>query len=345
MLKNNARELLVTHFQVAGLEGLGLADKPAAVKAAAMILDFLEQTQKKSLQYIDGINVYGSGEFMLLDQAARRNLELTATIRSGQRRGSLLWVIDDTLTPMGGRLLKDWLENPLLNTELIHRRLDGVAELTTDQMALTELRRLLKDIYDLQRIIGRICYGSANPRDLIALRNSLYLLPGIFALLSRLASPIYAILFDHFDLLEDITQLIEDAIDDDPPLSPKDSGVIKVGYNEQVDELRRITGGGKSWLLEFEAAERERTGIRNLKVGYNKVFGYYIEISKSRQEEAPADYIRKQTLVNGERFITEELKEMEHKILSAGDQLAAFEYQIFCEIREKIAASGSRIRR
>ncbi len=343
-IKNNAEELVRLQFNVASLEGLGLNDKPLAVKAAATILDFLAQTQKKSLQYIDQINVFTIGEHMVLDQTARRNLELTATMRSNQRHGSLLWVLDDTLTPMGGRLLKDWLENPLLKTELIRRRLDGVEELVRQPVVLDDLRKQLNNIYDLERIVGRICYGSASPRDLIALRNSLYLLPGVFAFINRLQSPFFMILFDHLDLLEDVCQLLEKSIADDPPVSAKDSGVIKEGYNQEVDQLREITNGAKNWLLDFEIRERERTGIRTLKIGYNKVFGYYIEISKGRLADVPAHYTRKQTLVNGERFITSELKEMEDKMLRAGDKLASLEYQLFCEIRDQIAAASNRIR-
>ncbi|MCR4962442.1 MAG: DNA mismatch repair protein MutS [Firmicutes bacterium] len=344
-IKNNAEELVRMQFQVASLEGLGLQDKPLAVKAAAAVLDFLAQTQKKSLEYIDQIHVFAVGEHMILDQSARRNLELTATMRNNQRYGSLLWVVDDTLTPMGGRLLKDWLENPLLSSELISRRLDGVEELTRQPLLLDDLRNQLKNIYDLERIVGRICYGSASPRDLIALRNSLYLLPGIYAFINRLQSPFFMILFEHLDLLEDICQLLEESIADEPPVSAKDSGVIKEGYHQEVDQLRSITGGAKNWLLDFENQERERTGIRTLKVGFNKVFGYYIEVSKGRLADVPEEYTRKQTLVNGERFITAELKAMEDKMLSAGDKLAALEYQLFCEVRDKLAAAGSRIRR
>jgi DNA mismatch repair protein MutS len=344
-VRRNFAEILQIHFGVANLEGLGLAEYPQAALASAMIINYLLQTQKRSLQYIDKITLYGSGEYLLLDAATRRNLELVATMRSGKRKGSLLWVIDDTLTAMGGRTLRDWLDNPLLASHAVSLRLDAVEELTLNTPLLAELRGLLKSLHDMPRLITKVSFGSAGPRDLLALKSSLQLQPRIFALLSRMKTPLMMSLLDNLDLLEDIASLIEAAIAEDAPLSARDSGIIRKGYDTEVDELRELSGSARQMLLELEARERARTGIRTLKVGYNKVFGYYIEISKSRLEEAPADYIRKQTLVNGERFITEELKELENKILTAGEKLSTLEARICNEIREKTAAAGPRINR
>ena len=344
-IKNSADELLKIHFNVANLEGLGLSEHPLAVKAAAVILDFLQQTQKRSLDYIDKIKLYGNSDFMCLDAATRRNLELTSTIRTNKRVGSLLWVLDGTKTAMGSRLLKEWIESPLLSTAAIRDRLNAVEELTLQQSLVDELRNSLQRLYDVPRLISRISYGSAGPRDLAALRSTLQELPALYAVLAKLKSPLFRLLFDQFDLLDDITASLTDAIADDPPLSPRDSGVIRSGYHSEVDELRALSGSAKDMLLKMEAEEREKTGIKTLKVGYNKVFGYYIEISKSRVAEAPDYYIRKQTLVNGERFITEELKELENRILSAGERLAALEYRLFGEVRETTAMAGARIQR
>jgi len=342
-IRSNYDSLLQIHFKVAHLDGLGLGDHPLAAKAAAMILDFLQQTQKRTLTYIDKIKIYDCGEFMVLDAATRRNLELTATLRGNQRRGTLLWVMDETRTAMGGRLLREWLESPLINADAINRRLDAVSELIAKPLVLDHLRSSLGNLYDVPRLISRICYGSASPKDLAALRQTLSYMPEIFQLLSQLKSPVFSVLFDSFDTLDDIYQLLLDAISETPPVSAKDPGVIRKGYSPDIDELRLLTDSSKDLLLELEAREREKTGIKTLKVRYNKVFGYYIEISKSKAEEVPADYIRKQTLVNAERFITEELKELESRALSAGDRLTDLEYKLFCEIRDKVAAAAARI--
>ncbi|MDO4582172.1 MAG: DNA mismatch repair protein MutS [Bacillota bacterium] len=342
-IENNYSELLRTHFKLASLEALGLEEKVETAKAVAAILDFLQQTQKRSLPYIDRIRIYDSGQFMFLDAATRRNLELTQTLRGGNKRGSLLWVLDHTLTAMGGRLLRDWIENPLLTPDMINRRNSAIEELLAEAFICDDIRELLKVCHDLPRLIGRICYGSASPRDLLALKQSLRQLPELFTLLGRLRAPFFALTVDNFDELADIAELIEAAVADDAPLSAKDSGVVRGGYNADVDHLRELAGSAQRLLIELEARERERSGIRNLKVRYNKVFGYYIEISKSRSAEAPADYIRKQTLVNGERFITEELKQLESNILSASERLSALEYQLFCELRERIAEQAARI--
>ena len=249
------------------------------------------------------------------------------------------------MTSMGARTLRDWLENPLLSVAAINRRLDAVDELVQNPLLLAECRDILKNLHDMQRLITKVSFGNAGPRDILAIKASLEFQPRLLTLLSKLKSTLFGSMIDHHDLLEDIYQLIDVSIADDAPLSAKDNGVIKGGYNEEIDQLRQLSGSAKQMLLDLEARERERTGIKTLKVGYNKVFGYYIEISKSRVDEAPADYIRKQTLVNGERFITEELKELETKMLTAGERLSALEYRLFCEVREKISESAARISR
>ena len=344
-IKGHAQQILQEHFHVSSLSGLGLDDKPCAAAAAAMILDFLERTQKRSLEYIDKLQVYSSSEFMVLDAATRRNLELTATIRSNKRKGSLLWVIDDTKTAMGGRLLREWVEAPLLSARAINGRLDAVEELVQQDLVLDSLRQLLPRLHDISRLISRICYGSAGPRDLAALRSTLSLLPELHRIISGLNSGLFIAMYNGFDLLDDIAALLTCSLSDDPPLSAKDEGIIREGYMPEVDELRAVAHNARDLLLKMEAEEREKTGIKTLKVGYNKVFGYYIEISKSRVNEAPEYYIRKQTLTNGERFITEELKELENRILSAGERLQSLEYRLFCEIRDQVASAGDRIQR
>ena len=344
-IRSNAAELMIAHFQVASLESLGLAEKPLAVRAAAMILDFLQQTQKRSLAYIDRIRFYGNSEFMLLDAATRRNLELTATIRTNQRKGTLLWVLDETETAMGGRLLREWVESPLLSAAAINNRLDAVEELCGDTGFCSSLRECLRPLHDIPRLVGRISYGTAGPRDLAALRATLDYLPTLYALLARLHSQLAGLLFDQFDLLADIRDLLDQAIADEPPLSPREGGLIRAGYHTEVDELRSLSHSARQLLLDLEAREREATGIKTLKVGFNKVFGYYIEISRMRAADAPAHYQRKQTLANGERFVTEELKELESRILNAGERLNTLEYALFCEIRDTVAAAAPRIQR
>ena len=344
--RNNAAELLTIHFAVASPEALGLKDHPLSVLAAAYILDFLRATQKRSLSYIDDIRFYATEEYLYLDAATRRNLELTATMRGGKRQGSLLAVLDKTLTAMGGRALTDWLEKPLLTTVRIQERLDAVEELIAESALTDKIRSLLKNMYDLPRLTSRICYGAAGPRELSALQHTLKLLPDFFALLSRLKSTLARQLLDELDLLEDVAERIAAALADmEMPLSARDGNFIRPGYSAEIDELRDISAGGKNRLIQLEAAERERTGIRGLKIGFNKVFGYYIEISKSYLNQAPQDYVRKQTIANGERYITEALKEEEARILGAGERLLALEYQLFSELREQTAVEATRIQR
>ncbi|MBQ1501059.1 MAG: DNA mismatch repair protein MutS, partial [Firmicutes bacterium] len=341
----NREEILMTQFEVANMEALGLGELPLAVYASAMVLTFLETTQKRTLHYINQVKIFDGSKALMLDSATRRNLELTATLRGGKRKGSLLWVLDDTLTAMGARLLREWLDNPLLSHEAVNLRLGAVEELTKEPLLLSELRGILKDIPDMQRLVTQVSYNTAGPRVLLNIKRSLAIQPRLFALLNKLSSPLLQAMVDSHDMLEDVCSLLEKAIDDDAPISPKDTGVIKDGFDPEVDELRHIALSSKQLLLDLETRERERTGIRTLKVGYNKVFGYYIEISKGKADEAPEDYIRKQTLVNGERFITPELKELEEKMVTAAERLADIEYKHFCEVRNTVADAAARIKR
>ncbi|MGI6360876.1 MAG: DNA mismatch repair protein MutS [Bacillota bacterium] len=343
-IKRSSAEIVTLHFKIASLDGLGVSEMPLAVKACAAILDFLQATQKRSLDYLDKLEVYHCHQYMMIDEVSRRNLEITSTMRRGERKNSLLWVCDACLTSMGARLLKDWLEKPLLKSAAIEQRLDGIGELLQKVPLRQELQKKLKEIYDLERLMGRISYGTAGPKDLVAVKNSLLMLPDIFKIINQLESPIYRLFLQKFDLLEDVADLLERAIEDEPPLSPKDGEVIKSAYHAQIDQLRQLTGGGKQWLLELEAQEKKRTGIKSLKIGYNKVFGYYIEVTNANLELVPENYMRKQTLVNAERYITEELKEWESNFLTAKDQLFTLEYQIFCGIRAEIAQAAKRIR-
>lgn len=343
-IKNNARALLCIQFKVAAIEALGLGELPEATLACAMLLDFLQTTQKRNLEYLNRLEVYSTSGFMVLDANTRRNLEISNTIRSNQRKGSLLWVCDDTKTPMGARLLKDWLEKPLLKAADINLRLDAVEELMLNPLLLNDFRAMLKGIYDLERIISRISYGSAGPRDLAALKHSLERLPELFRLFSCCQADLYRAFLDDFDPLEDIAFSIAETLIEDPPLSSKEGGLILEGYHAEVDELRRISSGGKEWLAKMEAAEREKTGIKSLKIGYNKVFGYYLEVTHANKDLVPGEYIRKQTLVNAERYITEELKEWENKIVTASERLYNLEYELFCRLREEIGRNAMRIR-
>ncbi len=343
-IKNNAEELIKIHFKTASTEGLGLKELPSAKIAVAMILDFLQRTQKRDMDYLDALDIYTTESFMLLDANTRRNLELTETIRSQKRYGSLLWVCDDTKTAAGARLLKDWLQKPLLDDMMINKRLDAIEEFTQKPLVKEELRELLRRTQDVERLISRISYGVASPRDFVALKNTIALLPALFRQLSALDSELFKVFFNHFDTLDDLYELLDKSLIEEPPVSVREGGFIREGYNSQVDELRSIATGGKSTLAALEQKERERTGIKSLKVGFNKVFGYYIEVTKSNLDSVPADYIRKQTLVNGERYITEELKEWENKILNASERLSAIEYELFCEIRSIANAAAPRIR-
>ena len=313
-------------------------------KAVSGMIKYLEHTQKGRVSYVDTITVYGAKEYMDIDSATRRNLEITETMRDKARRGSLLGVLDRTKTSMGARKLKQWLEKPLINPIEINKRLYSVDELSRNIMLCDELRELLSGIYDISRIMSRISLNSASPRDMVALKASLLKLPELNYLLSKLESPLLSELNKNFDIMSDIAGLLDSSISDDAPISLKDGYVIKGGYNSELDELRLLTKNGKEWILSAEADERERTGIKTLKIGYNKIFGYYIEVTKLNSEMVPDYYIRKQTLVNAERYITPQLKEMENKVLSASEQFIALESQLFEEIRGRVVAEMDRLK-
>ena len=327
-----------------GLEALPQGDDHA-LQAAGGLLSYLYETQKTDLSHLSALSYFTTGVFMELDLTARRTLELTETIRSKEKRGSLLWVLDKTCTPMGHRLIRAWMERPLLSPAQITRRLGAVGDLAGDSIARQEIALCLKEISDLERLIGRIVYGTAGARDLSALAAGLGRLPALRALLAPFSSALLTALRGELDDLEELRALIGRAIREDPPFSVREGGFIRGGYNSDVDYLRDIMQNGKGMVAAIEAREKERTGIKSLKVGYNKVFGYYIEVSKSYYDQVPDDYIRKQTLANCERFITQELKDMEHTILSAQDKIVALEYQLFCALREAAAARVGEIQR
>jgi DNA mismatch repair protein MutS len=320
-----------------------LSGSPLAAGASGALLAFLLDTQKQEPRHLSQLSVYSTNRYMLLDVATRRNLELTVSARDGSRRGTLLWVLDHTVTAMGGRLIKSWLEQPLQEIEAIEARLEAVEEFTREIFLRRSLHNHLKQIYDLERLASRISFGSANARDLVALKTSLAVLPEIKHLLARSRSLLIKELGGDIDLLEDICSLIEAAIVEAPPFSVREGGLIKPGYHEEVDRLRLTSKNGKTMLAELEGRERSRTGIKSLKIGFNRVFGYYLEVTRANLELVPDDYQRRQTLANAERFITPELKQLEDTILGAEDRLVQFEYQIFVTIREQIAGEISRI--
>jgi len=334
---------LKQHFKVGTIDGLGLRDFEIGMIAAGSVLRYLYETQKSSLSHITRLLTYVPGKYMVIDSSTRRNLELTETLREKQKRGSLLWVLDKTKTAMGARMLRSFIEQPLIKSEDIEERLDAIEELNCHVITREEMREYLDAIYDLERLMGRVSYKSANPRDLIALMNSLQMLPHIRTLLADMNSYEWKQIFEDIDPLQDIESLIEAAIDPEPPLTIKEGGIIKSGYNEEVDRLRLAKTEGKHWLANLEAEERERTGIKNLKIKFNRVFGYYLEVTNSYKELVPQEWIRKQTLANAERYTTPELKKMEEDILGAEDKLFSLEYDLFTEIREKIADEVLRI--
>ena len=334
---------LKEHFHVNVVEGLGLADYDCGVIAAGALLQYLLETQKRDLSHITKLSVYASGKYMLLDSSTRRNLELCETLREKQKRGSLLWVLDKTKTAMGARTLRKYIEQPLIDRKEIERRLDAVDELKNNAISREEIREYLSPIYDLERLVCKITYQSANPRDLIAFESSLSMLPHIKYILQEMKAPLLHEIYENLDTLEELCDLIQTAIQDDPPLAMKEGGIIKDGYNEEVDRLRSAKSDGKEWLAKLEADEREKTGIKNLRIRYNKVFGYYLEVTNSFKNLVPDYYTRKQTLANAERYIIPELKELEDTILGAEDRLYALEYQLYCEVRDQIAKEILRI--
>lgn len=332
-------------FANRSISDLGLYEKPLALRAVGAALGYLEYAQKSSVGYIDKLNVYSVNEFMELDIATRRNLEITETMRDKSKRGSLLWVLDYTKTSMGARTLKQWIEKPLLIPEQINRRLLSVQELVREIELRDGLREALASTYDISRIISRLSLNTATPRDLVALKNTLINLPEIEYRLSEAESPMLHDLVKDFDLLEDIRSLLENAISDDAPISLKDGGVIAPGFNEEIDKLRMARSNGGSLLAGIEAKEREETGIPKLKIGYNKVFGYFIEVTKMYMDKVPERYIRRQTLANCERYITDELKNIENSILGAAEKILSLEAFIFEEIRKRVVKEIDRIKK
>ena len=336
---------LKEHFRVNSLEGLGLADLECGMIASGSLLKYLYETQKNSLEQISAIHPYTTGKFMVLDSSTRRNLELVETLREKAKRGSLLWVLDKTKTAMGARMLRSFVEQPLIEKEEIEGRLDAIEELMQRAIDREELREYLNPVYDLERLLTRITYQSANPRDLTAFKSSIGMIPHIRWILLELQSKEIQGICEDMDTLEDLYTLIDAAIEEEPPITVREGGIIKDGYHEEIDRLREAKSQGKNWLAELEAKEREKTGIKNLKIKFNKVFGYYLEVTNSFKDLVPDYYTRKQTLTNAERYITPELKEMEDMILGAEDKLVQLEYELFRELREQIAKNVVRIQK
>lgn len=335
---------LLTHFKVSVLDGLGLKDYTSGTIAAGALLLYLYEMQKGSVDHITSIVPYTTGKYMLIDSSSRRNLELVETMREKQKKGSLLWVLDKTKTAMGARALRSMIEQPLINKEDILKRQAGIEECNNRAIDREEIREYLNPVYDLERIMTKISCKSANPRDLIAFRNSLEMLPHIKKLIGTMESDLFAECFANLDDLADIYSLISSAIVEEPPITIREAGIIKEGFSKEADELRRAKTEGKEWLAQLEAREKEATGIKNLKVKYNKVFGYYLEVTNSFKDLVPADWVRKQTLTNAERYTTDELKKLEDVILGAEDKLCSLEYDLFNEVRDSIAAEVRRIK-
>ena len=336
---------LKEHFRVGTLEGLGLKDYECAVIGAGALLTYLLETQKNSLEHMRAITPYITDRFMVIDSSSRRNLELTEALREKVKRGSLLWVLDKTKTAMGARMLRSFIEQPLIDEDAINRRLDALEEINSREMDREEIREYLNPIYDMERLIGRVSYQSANPRDMISFKSSISMIPYIKQLVKSFSTEEMQCIYEDMDDLRDLYTLLESAIVEEPPLAMKEGGIIKDGYNEDVDHFREAKTKGKSWLAELEAEEREKTGIRNLKIKYNKVFGYYLEVTNSFKNMVPEYYTRKQTLTNAERYITPRLKELEDMILGAEDKLYALEYELFVNVRNTISREVERIQR
>lgn len=337
-------EKIMTQFRVPSLAEIGLEKDSVTACAVYGMIQYLEDTQKSTVEFIDQLQVYAVTEYMGIDLATRRNLEITETMREKQKRGSLLWVLDKTRTSMGARKLKQWLEKPLLNPIAINNRLYSVQELYADMILRDDLAGILAGIYDIARILSRVALKTVSPRDMLSLRDSLLRLPELKYKLHGTKSPILSKLSKELDLMEDVRTLLENAIDDEAPIAIKDGKVIRAGYNAELDKIRAAQEDGQSWITQAEAKEREATGIKNLRIRFNKVFGYYIEVTNSNLKDVPDTYIRKQTLTNAERFITPELKEMEEMILGAGERIYAIESQLFDEIRKTVEAQTDRLK-
>ena len=316
-----------------------------AVAATNALLAYLLETQKNNLDHINKLVIYNTTKYMALDINARRNLEITEKLRDKSKKGTLLWVLDKSCTSMGGRLIRRWLNNPLLNVKQINKRLDAVQELKDNIILRGDIAESLKKVYDIERLASKISYGSANGRDLISLKNSAKQLPEIKKILSNANSELLKELHKNLDTLKDVYDIINKTIVEEPPISVKEGGLIKKGYNSEIDQLKKATTEGKNWIIQLEVREREQTGIKGLKVGFNKVFGYYIEVTKSNMSLVPDRYIRKQTLTNGERYITEELKNLENQILGAEEKVVNLEYNVFVEVRDKIEAQVERLQK
>ena len=342
---DTCRKELREHFHVTNLEGIGISDYDSGIIAAGALFLYLKETQKTALSQMTTIRPYTAERYMLIDSSSRRNLELVETLREKQKRGSLLWVLDKTKTAMGARTLRSFVEQPLIDAEEINRRLEALEELNEKPMLRDEIREYLNSVYDLERLVSRISFKSANPRDMVAFASSLEMIPYIKQVLRDFQAPILKEIYEDMDSLEDITDLIKRAIVDEPPLAQKDGGIIREGFNEDVDKFRSARTDGKKWLTELEAKERERTGIKSLKIKYNRVFGYALEVTNTFKELVPENYIRKQTLANAERYITEELKNLENMILGAEDKLYALEYDLFSNVRDRVGQEVIRIQR
>ena len=336
-------DVLKEHFGMVDLAGLGISNMSLGIIASGSLLKYLYETQKNSLSHMTKLIPYSTSTFMILDTSTRRNLELCETLREKQKKGSLLWVLDKTKTAMGARTLRNYIEQPLISKEEIINRQKVIEELNKSMITRDELREYLAPIYDLERLLSKISYRSANTRDLIAFKTSLSMLTNIKNIIMDFKSPLFKDIYNRLDVLEDITTLISESIMDDPPINIKEGGIIRTGYNEEIDRLRNAKTEGKTWLAEMEASEKESTGIKNLKIKYNKVFGYYIEVSNSFKDQVPDYYVRKQTLTNAERYTTDKLKELEDVIMGAEDKLFSLEYNIFTAIRDEIFNQINRI--
>ncbi|MBI4745044.1 MAG: DNA mismatch repair protein MutS [Deltaproteobacteria bacterium] len=339
---------ITEHFKVISLDGFGLSGLKAATSAAGAVLYYIKETQKVETLPISGIKRYSLDDYLFIDDSARRNLELASNLQNGGKKGSLLGLLDETVTSMGGRKLRSWLNYPLMDVDRINERLDAVTELKEWQLVRNRLRETLGGVYDIERLNSRITLGSANAREMVAMASSLKRIPEIKAVLSneqRAMSKLLNDIVEGLDGLPDVVKLIDDAVLENPPFILREGGIIRDGYNLELDDLRSISRDGKGYIARIESREKERTGINSLKVRYNKVFGYYIEVTQANLSAIPADYIRKQTLVNAERFITPELKEYEATVLTAEERIREIEYRLFQEVRERVAAESARIQK
>ena len=343
---DSAKTLLSKQFGTKHLDGFGFTnDDNPAIRAAGALLDYLVETQKSSLDHFESLLPYRTGSTLEIDEATRRSLEITKTLRDGSRDGSLLSVIDRTVTAMGSRLLADWISNPLTNQHDIECRHDSVEELTKENRLRDTLREKLREVYDIERLLARVSTGRASPRDLAHIGRTLRQLPPLKDVVNHRQSALLKLAYDSIDLCPELCESLESALVDDCPLLARDGGLIRDGYSEELDELRKLAAGGKQWIAEYQSREAERIGVTNLKVGFNKVFGYYLELSNANKDKAPEEYIRKQTLKNAERYITPELKEYEEAVLSSDDKAKVLEYELFLAIRDQVHEAQGQLKR